>query len=319
MCKDACIVVFDDSESSPDMPAHDSELVELELNIFGNSLHLYIAVGNKPVRLSMLVPLARLLNTRITTIIKEYVINNGGTVTCQAKCSQCCRYLIPVAIPEAIRLSEEVMQMSKWKQKLVYKSTTLVAKRILELTPKDFLQELAEVQSETGSELNEISKWYSSMNLPCPFLFNNMCTIYNRRPMVCREHLAVNSVPDFCKPGNTKQAQLSQTPFSIAEALAELTSELEQKPVETIMLPFVFAWYDRNYGCFEHTWPASELVRRFVEILSSQNRESYPYPLSEQKVGADMEDFPPHAIKVETKGSGDQSANSYTVHIRGVR
>ena len=39
MCKDACIVVFDDSESSSDVPAHDSELVELELNIFGNSLH----------------------------------------------------------------------------------------------------------------------------------------------------------------------------------------------------------------------------------------------------------------------------------------
>ncbi|KKK87551.1 hypothetical protein LCGC14_2752130, partial [marine sediment metagenome] len=25
MCKDACIVVFDDSESSSDVPAHDSE------------------------------------------------------------------------------------------------------------------------------------------------------------------------------------------------------------------------------------------------------------------------------------------------------
>ncbi len=268
MCKDACIVVFDDSESSPDVPAHDSELVELELNIFGNSLHLYITAENKPARLSALVLLARLLSTKITTIIKEYVINNGDTITCQAKCSQCCRYLVPLAIPEAMQLSEEVMQMSKWEQRLVYESTTLIAKQILELTPKGFLQELAEAQSKIGSKLNDISKWYYSMNLPCPFLLGNMCTIYNQRPMACREHLVVNSAPDFCKPDNTKQAQFLQTPISIIEALAKLTSELEQKPVETIMLPFVLSWYDRNYEYFEHTWPASELVGRFVEILS---------------------------------------------------
>lgn len=308
MCKDACIVVFDDSESSSDVPAHDSELVELELNIFGNSLHLYIAAGNKPARLSTLVHLARLLSTKITTIIKEYVINNGDTITCQAKCSQCCRYLVPLAIPEAMRLNEEVMQMSKWEQRFVCESITLTAKQIFKLTPKGFLQGLAEAQSEMDSKLNDISKWYYSMNLPCPFLLSDMCTIYNQRPMVCREHLVVNSAPDSCKPHNTKQPQLLQKPISIAEALAELTNELEQKPVETIILPFVLAWCDENYEYFEHTWPASELVGRFVEILNSQNRELYPHPLSRQKLGSFKVDSLPCAIKaVGTKG--DRGAN----------
>ncbi|MHC4113757.1 MAG: YkgJ family cysteine cluster protein [Planctomycetota bacterium] len=272
MDKDAPIAIFDGSESRPDVPVHDSELVELKLNILGNSLHFYITAENKPVRLSALVPLARLLSTKIITVIKEYVINNGGTIVCQANCSQCCRYLVSLAIPEVIQLNEEVMQMPKWKHRFVCESTALTARQILELTPKDLWQELAEAQSEIGSKLNSISKWYHSMNLPCPFLLKNMCIIYNQRPIACREHFVVNSAPDFCcKPNSTKQPQLLQMPISIAEALAELTSELEQKPVETIILPFALAWYDKNYGYFKHIWPASQLVRRFINVLTTQN------------------------------------------------
>jgi len=271
MCKDAHIAIFDDSESNPDaLNGCNSELVELELNIFGNSLHLYITAENKPAGLSALVPLAQLLNTKITTIIKS-ALNKEDTITCQANCSHCCKYLVPLTIPEAMWLREEVMQMPKWKRKFVYKSTTLTAKHILELAPKSFLQELIEAQNETGSKSNDISKWYHSMKLACPFLLSNKCTIYNQRPMACREHLVVNSASGFCNPGNTKQPQLLQMPISLVMALAELTSELEQKPVETIILPFVLAWCDENYEYFEHTWPTSELVGRFVEILSGQN------------------------------------------------
>ena len=298
MCKDACIAVFDDCESSPDVSVRDSKLVELELNIFGNSLRLYITAENKPVRLSALVPLARLLSTKIATIIKECVISNGDTITCQANCSECCKYLVSLSIPEAMRLSEEVMQLPEWEQSLVYESTTVIARHILELTPKGFLQELAKTQNGIAPKLNGISKWYHSMNLPCPFLLSNMCAIYNQRPMVCREHLVVNSVLDICcKPDNAKQPQVLRAPISIAEALAELTGELEQKPVETIMLPFVLAWCDSNYEYFERTWPASELVERFVEILSRKNRELRSYPFSRQKVGAFKVDLLPYAIK----------------------
>ena len=140
----------------------------------------------------------------------------------------------------------------------------------MKLTPKNF-------------QLKDISKWYHSMNVPCPFLTGNVCAIYNQRPMVCQEHLVVNSAPDCCNPDKTKQPQILKPPVSIAEALAELTSRLEQKPAEAILLPFVFAWCDENYEYFEHTWPASELVSRFIKIISSQNKELSPLPVARTK------------------------------------
>jgi hypothetical protein len=67
------------------------------------------------------------------------------------------------------------------------------------------------------------------------------------------------------------QAQPVQMPISILEALAQLTNELEQTTTEAIILPFAIIWYRENPEYFKHTWPASQLVRRFINILTTQN------------------------------------------------
>jgi hypothetical protein len=58
-------------------------------------------------------------------------------------------------------------------------------------------------------------------------------------------------------------------PVSIAQALGELTAELEGSEVEAVMLPFAFAWAQENLERSERTWPAEFMVGRFVEILKS--------------------------------------------------
>jgi hypothetical protein len=60
-------------------------------------------------------------------------------------------------------------------------------------------------------------------------------------------------------------------PISILEALAQLTSELEQTTIEAIILPFAIIWCRENPEYFKHTWPASQLVRRFINILTTKN------------------------------------------------
>lgn len=36
----------------------------------------------------------------------------------------------------------------------------------------------------------DLSRWYSGLDLPCPFLAERSCSIYPFRPLACREHLA---------------------------------------------------------------------------------------------------------------------------------
>lgn len=269
MDKDVPIVAFE-SEGTPDIPEnHHMDLIELKLDIFGKLLHICIGAENKPVKLSDLIPLARFLSSKIISTTKRHITNNGDTIACRRNCSQCCRYLVPLAIPEAMRLTEEVTAMTQWERKFVDESSLLAARRILELTPKNFLEKLGSSVSETNSK--DVSDWYRRMNLPCPFLVNNLCTIYEQRPIACREQLVIGSASD-CKGEGATPAQPVKMPTSILEALAHLTSELEQTTIHTIMLPFAVFWCRENPEYFKHTWLASQLVRRFVNILTTKGR-----------------------------------------------
>ena len=270
--KDAPIVVFGESEGTVDIPDnHQMDIIELKLDIFGKLLHIRIGAGNEPAKLSDLVPLAWLVSTKIILATKQHIINNGDTIACRANCSQCCRYLVPLTIPEAVRLTEEVTTMPQWKRRFVNERSLLTARGILELTPKYTLEKFTNTRPESGCNLEDVSDWYSSINLPCPFLLNDLCMIYEQRPIACREHLVIGSASN-CKSNSTNQTQLVQMPISILNALAHLTSELEETTIEAIILPFVFAWCQENPKYFKHTWPASQLVRCFINILTTENR-----------------------------------------------
>ena len=94
--------------------------------------------------------------------------------------------------------------------------------------------------------------------------------IYEQRPIACREHLVIGPASG-CVPGSTDQTQVVQMPFSLLEALAQLTSEIEHRSIETIILPFALPWCYSNPEYARHTWPARQLVRHFINILTGED------------------------------------------------
>lgn len=267
MDKGAPILAFDEFAVPENIPAsHYRHVIRLKVDIFGKLLDIYIGAESIPVRLSDLVPLARLLSAKIVSIVKQNIKDRGGTVACRANCAQCCRYLVPLAIPEAMYLTNEVGAMAQWKRALVNEFCFSTARTILESTPKDCVEEFTNIGHRTSSKSKDVSDWYRQINLPCPFLLDNLCVIHEQRPIACREHLVVGSAAD-CDPNSANLPQVVQMPVSILEVLAHLTSELEQASVEAVMLPFALAWCDDNREYFQHTWPAPELVRRFINVL----------------------------------------------------
>lgn len=269
MDKNAPMSIFSVFESG-DAATFDNartDLLEVKLDIFGKRLHICIDAKNTPAKLSDLVPLARLLSTKITSITRRHITNNRDVIPCRPSCSQCCRYLVPLTIPEAMYLTEEVTAMAQSERTFVEESFLMAARCILELTPKHFVEKLTKTEPLTHSKLKDISDWYRQINLPCPFLLNGLCTIYEQRPVACREYLVTGSASN-CKADGTNYAQRVKMPVSIFEALTQLTSELERTNTEVIILPFAIAWCRENPEYFKHTWPASELVRRFINVLT---------------------------------------------------
>ena len=58
-----------------------------------------------------------------------------------------------------------------------------------------------------------------------------------------------------------------EMPVRMLNVLGQLASELESKDVETVMMPLIPAWYEKNKQRGERKYPAAAMVERLGEIL----------------------------------------------------
>lgn len=64
--------------------------------------------------------------------------------------------------------------------------------------------------------------------LPCPFLENNMCSVYSHRPIACRTHLLIGGSPELCErvPGHAVDVPYMDTRDVWAKSLQLQGDEL---------------------------------------------------------------------------------------------
>ena len=93
------------------------ETISFELDIFGQPASFDIRIAQKQVRLSDIIPLARMLSKKLTLVVLDRLRRNGEVVPCCKGCSACCNYLVPLSVPEAFRLREEVLTCRPSKEK----------------------------------------------------------------------------------------------------------------------------------------------------------------------------------------------------------
>lgn len=266
--------LLDDSAVNEARQNTEIEIYDLQIDILQEPLCVHIGVRNQPMTLADIVPLARLLCTKVVCAVTQSLRNDGDSIACHKGCSACCRYLVPVSIPEAFCLAKEVVAMPDAKRRFMDESSLLSARCILEATPESFLGQGTSADFEGYAKLKDVSRWYSEYGLPCPFLLDNVCTIYEQRPLACREHMVIGEAGN-CEATSVGQPQVVQMPVSVLASLAQLTSEVEHIPIRAIMLPFALAWCYDNSEYTSHAWPAPQLVGQFVNIfLRLQNTGS---------------------------------------------
>jgi Fe-S-cluster containining protein len=256
--------------------SHDkcAEIIGLELDILDKPVKLHIGVGQGQARLTDIVPLAQALCSKVTDAVLERARSDGGYIPCQKGCSACCSSLVPLSVPEAFRMREAILAMPEFQRRMIEQSCLLVAQRILKRKPpKSFVDQTTGTSPHSLDEGNMVASWYRNMNLTCPFHYKGVCTIYEQRPLACREHFVKGSVR-ACR-GERGMAEEVEMPVQLVNALAQLASELEGTDVEAVMLPLVLVWHEGNPQRAKRTWPAAMMVERFVKIVKLMASKSY--------------------------------------------
>lgn len=270
MIEEARVMVLSERDGIDNSHGCGAKIFSFELDVLGRPVSFRINVVRKQASLSDMIPLARALSTKLALAILDKFRESGKSVPCRKGCSACCSFLIPLSVPEVFRLRQEVLAMPPDQGKAVLQSCLETAEGILDRMPEDFdINELAQTNSEI--QINRLSGWYTGLKLACPFLLDSLCTLYEQRPIACREHIVTGSAAS-CDLEKADELHIVQIPISVLECLGQLAAELEQSDIEAVMLPLALPWAQENLDRSRRTWPAVTIVERFIEILEAKSR-----------------------------------------------
>ena len=191
----------------------------------------------------------------------------GDRVSCRRGCAACCRMLIPVSAPEAFALAESMRAWPEPRRQAVLARMRDARDRLDSAGLLSALQNFAEAPQQLSDEQFEpVNRAYFALRLPCPFLVEESCSIYEDRPAACRE-LQVTSPPEFCNDPERHPVQSVPIPLRIGTALAQLWADLAGGPVRFIPLPLALDWAGRHAAQHRLTWRGGELLERALDKI----------------------------------------------------
>ena len=165
-----------------------------------------------------MLPVVHAIADAVVRLTGEYLAEAGTPITCGPGCAACCRKLVPISAIEARHLRALVDALPDTRRAVVEARfeaarARLEAAGLLSRLDRDGL---------SGEEIVELSGPYVDLWLDCPFLEEERCTVYAKRPAACREYLVV-SPPPSCFPDSPEaDVERVQLPRSVSNALAGL-------------------------------------------------------------------------------------------------
>jgi Fe-S-cluster containining protein len=147
----------------------------------------------------------------LTSGLREEASQRGKAITCGKGCSACCYVYVVASLQECDAISYYLYQH---REVLDHFLNAYKAWRSGIEGERDNFFEISRLQQKRMSGDNaaqddgafdaELIK-YAGLNLPCPFLKNNACTIYEVRPYVCAGLVSITP-REWCAPDHPRHS-----------------------------------------------------------------------------------------------------------------
>src|SRR4029077_1598549 len=243
------------------------ERFELALNTPAGRLTTAIDVPTGFIPITAIVPVTRRLGEEASQLEVQRVIAAGETISCRMGCAACCRMLVPLSAPEAFALREYVGQLPTDRRTLLLNRLGDTKDRVKREGLWDRLNDVAEAARPVpDEELDPLNRAYYALRIPCPYLENEMCSIYEARPAACRE-LLVTSPAELCQDMVTNHISPLPISMRIGSILGLLWGTLTSSPPRLIPLPMALEWAERHEEESRKTWPGASLLDQVLDSM----------------------------------------------------
>jgi Fe-S-cluster containining protein len=248
-------------------PSHPPERLDLSIATPAGPVTATVEVSTGFVPVTQIVPLLRRLGQQAQALEQQRATAAGQAISCAKGCAACCRMLIPVSVPEAFALRDMVASLPESRRTSIRHALVDTAVRLDRAGLLAQLRQVAETDRPiTDEQMEPINRAYYALKLPCPFLENEACSIYEDRPAACRE-LLVTTPADWCQDMVNKPVRAIPVPLRVSTILGLLWSDLNGSPPRLIPLPLALDWADRHADDNRAGWKARTILDKALDII----------------------------------------------------
>jgi Fe-S-cluster containining protein len=193
-----------------------------------------------------LLPLACALSDTIVSEACRSIELAGERISCSPGCGACCRNLVAISQIEARHISDTVAAFPESRRSFIQQRFQYAQQQ---LSDAGYLEKLRDFDSWTGDDYKSMVGLYFSLAIPCPFLEDESCSIYEDRPITCREFL-VTSPPEFCAKLGSVGVRQVILPIRLFNAVARWQVPPKGEFLER-WVPLILAldWVESNLDC----------------------------------------------------------------------
>jgi Fe-S-cluster containining protein len=238
------------------------------------------------VPVASIVPLARRLGEEAVSLEEARTRDAGDHISCQKGCAACCRMLVPVSAPEEFALKCVIDGLPDERRHDVLEKLNGARARLEEAGLLARLMALGETEHPlSDDEMEPINREYYALRMPCPFLDQETCSIYEHRPAACRE-LLVTTPPQLCDDLIHNPVRPLPVPIRVGPALALLWSDLKQCPPVLIPLPLAVDWAHAHPEDEQAVWQSAELLERMLAKVGVLLEQEFAHRETEKAPGS---------------------------------
>ena len=246
------------------MPEQEYGIAKFGLKIGDATIEASATVPVGVAKTSTLLPIFQGLTDTIVQMTVKGLEEDGGKVSCRAGCGACCSQIVPVSEHEARRIAELVSEMPEARRTEILERFQRAVEAFRQAGLYDRMRELGGMEDRT--ERAKLGLEYFAVGVPCPFLEDQSCGIYEDRPLRCREYL-VTSPPEHCAQPTAETVKGLRMPLFPARALYNFGPGDGRQRRVVIPLIAVLDWVESQPEEELPLAPAHQVLRNFLEDL----------------------------------------------------
>jgi len=246
-------------------------IASFRLRLGPNESKCELRLPEGPVRVADVLPALYAITGLVIETGIEEAESAGRTVTCKAGCGACCRQSVPISVHEAEALLQVISGMDEARREKVKTRFEDALRKIAGAGMLDDLRRIAPLQDEAR---REIARRYFALGIACPFLENEACSIYENRPIRCREYL-VTSPAEHCADPSPETVEVTPLRGAPLQALYTIGAGDSGTPPDLFPMILLPEWQGPSESA---QLPAPKILQSFLTALGGVAPEPIAKP-----------------------------------------